>query len=164
MTRARFDTMEHPRTGKRLRRLVLETPDWINVVARTEDGRLVLVRQFRFGADEVTTEIPGGVVDPGETPEDAARRELREETGYTGGRWSPLGSVDPNPAFQDNRCHHWLAEGVRRTREPAPDPGEDIEVALLEADEVRAAIADGRIRHSLVICALSRVMDLSHAR
>jgi 8-oxo-dGTP pyrophosphatase MutT (NUDIX family) len=164
VARARFDTMENPRTGAHLRRVVLEVPDWVNVVALTAERRVVVVRQFRFGTGQVTTEIPGGVVDPGESPGAAARRELLEETGYTGERWRELGSVEPNPAFQDNRCHHWLVEDARRTHAPRPDPGEDLGVATLDLEEVRAAVASGAIRHSLVICALSHVLDLRDAR
>ena len=158
--RARFDTLVNPRTGAALRRTVLETPDWVNVVARTPDERYVVVRQFRFGPGLITTEIPGGVIDPGEASEAAARRELREETGYTSTSWSYLGIVEPNPAFHDNVCHHWLAENVVLTDETEPDPGEDIGVAALTADELRAEIRSGRMRHSLVISALCRVMDL----
>lgn len=157
--RARFDTLENPRTGAALRRTVLETPDWVNVVAYTEDRRLVVVRQFRFGPARVTTEIPGGVIDPGESPEDAARRELREETGYEAPRWRSLGVVEPNPAFHDNLCFHWLAEGAVRVGDLSPDPGEDIAVATLDAAEVREEVRSGRMRHSLVISALCRVMD-----
>lgn len=164
IARARFDTLENPRTGERMRRLVLETPDWVNVVALTPEKHVVLVRQFRFGTETVTTEIPGGVVDPGESPEEAARRELAEETGYTSKRWSSLGFVEPNPAFLGNRCHHFLAEEVRRTEEVDPDPGEDIVVSTLPLDEIPGEIAAGRVLHSLVICALSRVLDLRRAR
>lgn len=158
--RARFDQLTNPRTGLTLRRTVLETPDWVNVVARTEDGRYVVVRQFRFGPGAITSEIPGGVIDPGEASEDAARRELLEETGFTAPRWTYLGVVEPNPAFHDNLCHHWLAEGAELTGDTAPDPGEDIAVAVLTADEIRAEVRSGRMRHSLVISALCRVMDL----
>lgn len=160
IARARFDWVENPRTGQTLRRLVLDSNDWVNVVALTPERRLVVVRQYRFGSAAVTTEIPGGVVDQGEPPLDAAQRELREETGYTGERWSSLGPVEPNPAFQSNLCHHYLAEDVRCTHELDLDPGEDIQVATLALDEVVAQISDGRIRHSLVISALSRVLDL----
>ncbi len=62
----RWDLMVNPRTGEQMRRLVLETRDWVNVVARTLEGRYLMVKQYRFGTERVTTEIPGGVIDPGE--------------------------------------------------------------------------------------------------
>ncbi len=158
--RARFDTLVNPRTEAALRRTVLETPDWVNVVARTPDERYVVVRQYRFGPGRITTEIPGGVIDPDEAPEAAARRELREETGYTAGTWRCLGLVEPNPAFHDNVCHHFLAEDAELTHETEQDPGEDIAVAALTAGEIREEVRSGRMRHSLVISALCRVMDL----
>ena len=158
--RPRWDRLRNPRTGEALERLVLETPPWVNVVALTPERRLVVVRQYRFGTRTVTTEIPGGMVDRGEAHEAAAQRELREETGYTSERWRYLGAVEPNPAFQDNLCHHWLAEDARLTHTQELDAGEDIEVTTLELDEVRRAIQTGEIRHALVLTALQRILDL----
>ncbi len=150
----------NPRTGEEFERLVLETPDWVNVVALTADRQLVCVEQYRFGSQSVTLEIPGGVLDRGEEHGAAARRELLEETGHTASRWTYLGAVEPNPAFQDNLCHHWLAEDAVRTQALGLDPGEDIAVRTLPVDEAVRAVHDGRIRHALVITALSRVLDL----
>lgn len=158
--RARFDTLTNPRTGQSMQRTVLETPDWVNVVALTPERRLVVVRQYRFGIEGITTEIPGGVVDRGEAHEEAARRELREEAGYTAESWSYLGAVEPNPAFQDNLCHHWLAERATITHGQELDSGEDIEVSTLALEEVREAIQSGSIRHALVLTALAKVLDL----
>lgn len=157
---ARFDTVVNPRNGAELRRLVLEVPGWVNVVAADPEGRLILVRQWRFGTESVTTEIPGGVVEPGEDPLDAARRELREETGYTSDDWTLLGAVEPNPAFQNNLCHHYLARNARPTHPTEPDTGEDIEIVLEEPERVLEDIRSGAIRHSLVVSALCRVLDL----
>ena len=161
--RARFDTLTNPRTGRNLRRTVLETPDWANVVALTPERNLVVVRQYRFGSGAVTTEIPGGVLDPGEDHERAARRELREEAGYTSEDWSYLGSVEPNPAVFDNLCHHWLARDARPTHEQELDPGEDIAVDTLSLEEVRRRIGAGEIRHALVLTALAKILDLREA-
>lgn len=158
--RPRWDRLRNPRTDEEFDRLVLETPDWVNVVALTKGRELVLVEQFRFGTGDLTLEIPGGVLDRGEAHGDAARRELAEETGHTGGTWTYLGAVQPNPAFHDNLCHHWLAEGVERTRGQGLDAGEDIAIRTMPLTDVVDAVASGRIRHALVLTALCRVIDL----
>jgi 8-oxo-dGTP pyrophosphatase MutT (NUDIX family) len=158
--RPRRDRVRNPRTGEALERVVLETPDWVNVVALTRGDLLVLVRQFRFGSGAVELEIPAGLVDDGETHEDAAKRELREETGYTAPSWTYLGACSPNPAFLDNLCHHWLAERSTRDAEPVLDPGEDIAVETVPLADVPALVAEGALRHALVLSALARVIDL----
>lgn len=158
--RARYDEVQNPRNRERFTRLVLETRPWVNVVAITEDARVVVVRQYRFGSRSITTEIPGGVMEPGESPMEAAQRELREETGFESPEWVDLGSSSPNPAFHDNTCWHFLAKSARRVRALALDPGEDIEVDLLPEAEFLAQIRAGAISHSLVISAAARVFDL----
>ncbi|MHC4894544.1 MAG: NUDIX hydrolase, partial [Planctomycetota bacterium] len=156
----RHDALENPRTGAVLERLVLEAPDWVNVIALTPDRRCVCVHQYRFGNQRVTLEIPGGMVDPGEDHGAAARRELLEETGYGSERWTYLGHVEPNPAVHDNRLHTWLAEDCRPVSAPDPDEGEDIVVETLPLDDLVDRARRGEITHALVLCALLRVADL----
>jgi 8-oxo-dGTP pyrophosphatase MutT (NUDIX family) len=142
-----------PRTGEEIPFFVLESGPWVNVVPLTDDGRVVMVRQYRQGTRTVTLEIPGGVLEPGESPEDGARRELLEETGYEAAKWEVLGLVHPNPAIQDNVQHTYLATGLRKVSDGDPDPAEDIEVLELDLDEVEALIRRGEVTHSLVIAA-----------
>lgn len=158
--KVRHDWLEHPRTSKVLKRLVLESVDWINVVALTKDRRSVMVEQYRFGIQRCTLETPGGMVDAGETPLESAQRELLEETGYGGGCWRGLGAVEPNPAFHPHLCHHFLAEDVEKVAEINEGEGEAISVKLCTLDEMKLAIREGTLRHSLALSALSRVFDL----
>ena len=158
--RVRYDWYQNPRNNKELKRLVLETPDWVNVVALTAGKKIVLVHQYRFGTGLISTEIPGGLIDAGESSLQAAIRELREETGYTSSDWSYLGAVEPNPAFHTNLCHHWLAENVEKTDSPTLDEGEDITVETWTLERLRQAITNGKIKHALALSALSRVPEL----
>ena len=144
----------HPVRGTERDFVVVQPADWCNVLALTPDGRLVLVRQFRFGIDGFSLEIPGGVMEAGEDPIAAGLRELREETGFTGARARLLGSVHPNPAIQSNRCHFVLVEEAVQSAALEWDADEEIEVTTVPADEVLAqARADG-ITHALVLNAL----------
>jgi ADP-ribose pyrophosphatase len=133
---------------------VIDSPDWVNVVAVTAGGELVLVKQFRFGVQEFSWEIPGGLLDGTEDPIAAGRRELLEETGFGGGEARLLGTVWPNPAVQNNRCHFVLIEGVSRTAELAWDEHEEIEPLHLPVDEVLARARAGEIIHPLTLTAL----------
>ncbi|MBN1772497.1 MAG: NUDIX hydrolase [Deltaproteobacteria bacterium] len=149
--------LRSPRTGRTHTFYELRFTDWVNVVALTDDGRVLLIRQFRAGTRSVTLEIPGGLVEPGESPLAAARRELREETGYEAPTWRPLGAVLPNPAIQGNRCHTFLACGAHRVGEPQLEAAEDIDVEPTPLAEIPALAASGAIDHTLVLSAFLRL-------
>ena len=136
---------------------IVDSPDWINVVAITPDENVIMVRQFRHGTDSITLEIPGGLVDPGEDMLSAAQRELREETGYVSDEWRALGPIHPNPAFMTNQCGLFLATNARCTSQLELDPNEVIEVVSHPLRDVPSLIETGVITHSLVLSAFLRV-------
>jgi 8-oxo-dGTP pyrophosphatase MutT (NUDIX family) len=147
-------TMASPRTGDAHPFYRIESPAWVNVVALTAEEELVMVRQFRHGSRVVTLEIPGGLVDPGETPAEAAGRELLEETGYRAGRLESLGSINPNPALFANRCHMQVAFDCRAGGEIQNSATEETMVELLPLSELPDVLRSGAIDHALVVAAL----------
>ena len=150
----RRDKRRSPRTKAEHSFFVLQTPNWVNVVPLTPDNMVVMIHQFRHGTAEVTLEIPGGMVDEHEdNPAEAVRRELLEETGYAAEEIIHIGTVHPNPAFLDNKCHTYLARNVRWQQPPELDGAEDIAVELIPLDEIPTLIRNGRITHALVVAA-----------
>lgn len=156
----RIDRLRNPRNGKVFERLVLESVDWVNVVALDADGRSLMIRQYRFGVGYTTLETPGGMVDPGEDSKTAAARELLEETGFASDNWSYLGAVEPNPAFHNHLCHHWLAQDVYRAQTQDLGDGESIALEFMTQAQVRAAVVNGELKHALALSALSRVFPV----
>jgi ADP-ribose pyrophosphatase len=144
----------HPVRGTEREFVVMQSPDWVNVIALTPDGGLVLVRQFRYGIDEFSLEIPGGVMEPGEDPVAAGLRELREETGFTGAPAKLLGRVHPNPAIQSNRCHFVFVEQAVKSHELEWDTDEEIQITIEPVEDVLALARAGGIVHGLVLDAL----------
>lgn len=132
--------------------LVMDAPEWVNVVPVTAEGRVLLVRQWRFGIAAPTLEIPGGMVEEGD-PRAAAARELEEETGYRAHSWRRLGVLHPNPAFLSNRLTVFLATDLERLGEPQGDGGEEIELETAALAEIPDLITSGRISHALVVAA-----------
>jgi 8-oxo-dGTP pyrophosphatase MutT (NUDIX family) len=153
----RVDRAVSPRTGEAHDFYVLESGSWVNVIPITPAQEVVLIRQYRHGTREITLEIPGGIVEPGDSPQEAARRELREETGYEAEKMVELGFVHPNPAFLDNRCYTFLAPHARRTGPQTQDEKEDIRVLLEPLTEIPRLIREGAITHSLVVAAFYRL-------
>lgn len=149
----RRDRSIHPRSGVEHPFVVLEGGDWVNVIPVTRGGNVVFVEQFRHGVRSRTLEIPGGMVDPGETPAFAAARELREETGYAGEEPLELGWIHPNPAIQNNRCWSYVVQDAFAAGAAHNEGSEDIAVIEVPLRDVPRLIAAGRITHALVVVA-----------
>lgn len=135
---------------------LLTCPDWCNVVAITPNDELVMIWQHRFGPEALALEIAGGVIEPGESPERAAQRELEEETGYVADTMVSLGSVMPNPALQTNRCHFFLALGARYAKKTHGEPLEECETVLVPASRTIDLIDGGFVEHVMAVAALER--------
>jgi ADP-ribose pyrophosphatase len=134
---------------------VIENPDWVNIIALTENGNVILIEQYRHGSEEIILEIPGGMVDEGESHTVTAARELLEETGFAPREMIPLGRSRPNPAIQNNWIYHYLALECEKKSEVKFDEHESINVRLVPLAEIPKLIVQGAITHSLVIAAFS---------
>ncbi len=129
---------------------LLEYPDWVNVIAVTTEGLFVMIEQYRHGIDEVITELCAGVVEAGEETEAAARRELLEETGYSGGRWRLLNVICQNPSTCNNFTYCYLAEGVTLTSPQMLDATEDIAVRLMTEREILNMLLNDGMKQALM--------------
>jgi 8-oxo-dGTP pyrophosphatase MutT (NUDIX family) len=136
-----------------------EYAPWVNVVALTEDDQVVLIRQYRHGIEKVHYELPAGTTDPEDTSlEEAARRELREETGYGGGRWSLLAELSANPALQNNLTYTYLAEGVTSLGAAAPEASEEMTVHLTPLARVEDLLESGGFVQALHAAPLLKLL------
>ena len=151
----RSDTLVNPRTGGEHEFFILDSVNWVNVIAVTPDQRLVMIHPFRAGSQTVELEIPGGMMDPHETdPVASAIRELREETGYAGENARLLGKIHSNPAILGNVTFTVLIENCHLKHGTDFDHGEDLATQLVPVAEIPKLVADEKIGHSLVVVAL----------
>ena len=137
---------------------VEELPDWANVIAITKEGLFVMEEQYRHGIQKVCFELPAGELKPEEEPLQAAKRELEEETGYTGGVWVPFGTSVPNSSGCNNICHSFLAMGVEQTTAPKLESTEDIKIHLVTREEIKEMLLDGRIAEGVMQAPLWRYL------
>ena len=133
---------------------VLEYPTWVNIIARTRNGKYVMVEQYRHGLHEIFTELVAGIAEPGEEPIEAARRELLEETGYGNGEWRLNMVICANPGSQNNLTYSFSADGVEKISEQHLDTTEDVEVKLLDESEVIDLISSDKMKQALMAAPL----------
>lgn len=156
--KVRQDTYQHPDMDGDRKFLVLDSRDWVNIVAVTPVGQIILIRQFRYGVGDIRWEIPAGVIEPGEKPIDAAVRELREETGYEGDSVEELCFYEPNPAIQSNVCTSFLIKNAVKVHDTDWDDNEVIEVIPTAPLEVERKILSGEFCHALLQLPLLRYL------
>ncbi len=135
----------------------LECPDWVNIIPITKNNEVLMIEQYRHGIEEITLEIPGGMLDDAEDAQGAALRELLEETGYAPREVIALGKTRPNPAIQDNWVHHFLALDVEQKQQPEFDTTEHTIIRFVPLDEIPSLIQNENITHSLVVVAFHRM-------
>lgn len=145
---------KHPKRGSEDDFFVIKSADWVQVLALTSKKEMLLVRQYRFGTETLSLEVPAGLIDPGEGILEAAQRELVEETGYEGDPPRLLGSCHPNPAILDNQAHFVLIENCHPKHTQNWDPHEEIEVVKLPIEEAFAQANRGAISHAITLTAL----------
>jgi len=139
---------------------VIHGPDWASVLCVTNDSEVVLVRQYRHGMQGESLELPAGVIEPHETPEEAARRELAEETGYESDDWVRIQSVSTEPARHTTQAHFFCARGARLTQKPAPEETEVLEVLKVPLSDLRRLATDGSIVHGVHVGAILAALQL----
>jgi len=153
--RLRHDRKLSPRTGEPHGFYVLDSSDWVNVIALTPQRELVMVEQFRHGTNTVELEVPGGIADAEDaSPLATGIRELREETGYEGVRARLLADIAPNPAIMSNTCHIVCIEQCAKRHELKLDHAEDLATRLVPVADIPGLVAAGKIRHSIVLVSL----------
>jgi 8-oxo-dGTP pyrophosphatase MutT (NUDIX family) len=133
---------------------VIHGPDWASVLCVTDASEVVLVRQYRHGIGSASLELPAGVIEPNETPEEAARRELAEETGYESDDWVSIQSVSTEPARHTTRAHFFIARGARPTKRPAPEDTEILELVRVPVGDLSRLATDGSILHGVHVGAI----------
>lgn len=151
--KVREDVSERESDTKESTFFVLENSDWVNIIALTKAGEVVLIEQFRHGIKDVILEIPGGMIDDDEKAETAARRELVEETGFSSEKFILLGKSHPNPAIQNNTVFHFLAVDCEKTEDVSFDEHESVLTKIVSLEETENLIESGVITHSLVVAA-----------
>jgi ADP-ribose pyrophosphatase len=151
--KVRQDFCERERDGKESDFFVIEAPNWINIIALTKDEEVVLIEQFRHGTEEITLEIPSGMIDDGEEPIATARRELLEETGFSSENIVLIGKSNPNPAIQNNEMFHYLAVDCEKNGETNFDEHESIITKMFPLGEIDKLIENGKFAHSLAVAA-----------
>lgn len=139
---------------------VLEMPDWVNILALNNKDEILLIRQFRFGTDQIELEIPGGCVELNEKPITAAKRELKEETGIIAHNMKQIGYVHSNPAIQTNRCFTFLATDLEDTGVVEFDPDEMIEAEWVQKEKCYQYIKEGKIKNTYIIAAFFWLQDV----
>jgi 8-oxo-dGTP pyrophosphatase MutT (NUDIX family) len=135
-----------------IKTVLLDTPDWVNVIAVNENKEILLIRQFRFGTNKIELEIPGGIMNPEESPKEAAVRELKEETGYKVDQIKKIGNVAANPAFMNNHCHSFMAR-ISEKGETQFDPDEIIECEFASLKAIREYLKNGTIMNAYSVLA-----------
>ncbi|WP_437919360.1 NUDIX hydrolase [Sphingobacterium sp. LRF_L2] len=150
----RVDKLQLPNGNIKDEYYVLEYPTWVNMIGITSDNQILFVQQYRHGADEILTELPAGVVEEGEDPEVAARRELLEETGYAFDSIEKICQLYANPATSGNITYTYLLKGGRKVQEQELDNSEDIDVVLMSIDEARQFLYENKIGQALHTAAL----------
>jgi 8-oxo-dGTP pyrophosphatase MutT (NUDIX family) len=133
---------------------VISAPDWASVLCVTNDSEVVLVRQYRHGIGSASLELPAGVIEPHETPEEAARRELAEETGYESDEWQSIHSVSTEPARHTTRAHFFVARGARLVRPASPEETEVLELVKVPVRDLAQLATDGSIIHGVHVGAI----------
>jgi 8-oxo-dGTP pyrophosphatase MutT (NUDIX family) len=133
---------------------VAEYPDWALALTLTDDGKAIMVEQYRYAVDRIGLEFPAGAVYPGEDPLEAARRELLEETGYQAREWTTLGKVAVEPSRHTNYGHALVATGARKVAEPSPEQTEDLRVRVVDAASLPQMVEAGEIEHGIHVAAV----------